>query len=295
MSELAWQQSLLDGDLVLLAGLVDEQNYLDANSYANNSQAQFLNGAFVNSSVLPLPSNNLGLSVQWQPTSSWYVLFGTGANNQPPGQSPFQDLGLQDWSYLLELGLTPKKRARPGTGGISPPALPGHRERTDPGRAGLERAAAARAALAFRLLRPGWRQRLAGGVGRRQRAGFRRLGHGRAPQAGRAGSEVEQRFAWPRSGLEPGCRRQRRPFTTRTNTLWRLFMPCNSRPPSSCSLTCRSSGIGPLVRTRGRPSSASFKSTSPGETLQAKQAPHLRPDRAKRYQAFPAPRLREEG
>jgi porin len=108
MSELAWQQSLLDGRLVLLAGLVDEGNYLDANSYANNSQAQFLNGAFVNSSVLPLPSNNLGLSVQWQPSSSWYVLFGTGANNQPPGQSPFRDLGLQDWSYLLELGLTPK-------------------------------------------------------------------------------------------------------------------------------------------------------------------------------------------
>ena len=108
MSELAWQQSLLDGSLVLLAGLVDQGNYLDANSYANNSQSQFLNGAFVNSSVLPLPSNNLGLSVQWQPTSSWYVLFGTGANNQPPGQSPFQNLGLQDWSYLLELGLTPK-------------------------------------------------------------------------------------------------------------------------------------------------------------------------------------------
>ena len=108
MSELAWQQSLLDGQLVLLAGLVDQGNYLDANSYANNSQAQFLNGAFVNNSVLPLPSNNLGLSAQWQPTSSWYVLFGTGANNQPPGQSPFQALGLHGWSYLLELGLTPK-------------------------------------------------------------------------------------------------------------------------------------------------------------------------------------------
>jgi hypothetical protein len=107
MSELAWQQSLLDGRLVLLAGLVDEQNHLDANSYANNSQGQFLNGAFVNSSVLPLPSNNLGLSAQWQPTRSWYVLFGTGANNQPPGQSPLQNLGLHDWSYLLELGLTP--------------------------------------------------------------------------------------------------------------------------------------------------------------------------------------------
>lgn len=108
LSELAWQQSLRDGTVVLLAGLVDQANYLDANGYANNPQAQFLNGAFVNSSVLPLPANNLGVSVQWQPNHSWYVLFGTGANNQAPGQSPFSDLSFADWSYLLELGLTPK-------------------------------------------------------------------------------------------------------------------------------------------------------------------------------------------
>jgi len=107
MSELAWQQSLMEGRLVLLAGLVDQGNYLDANSYANNAQAQFLNGAFVNSSVLPLPSNNLGLSLQWQPNNSWYLLLGTGANNQAPGQSPFSNLSFDNWSSLLELGLTP--------------------------------------------------------------------------------------------------------------------------------------------------------------------------------------------
>jgi len=108
LSELAWQQSLMDGTVVLVAGLVDQGNYLDANRYANNSQAQFLNGAFVNSSVLPMPVNNLGLTVQWQPSGSWYVLLGTGANNQAPGQSPFSNLSLNDWSYLLELGVTPK-------------------------------------------------------------------------------------------------------------------------------------------------------------------------------------------
>jgi carbohydrate-selective porin OprB len=107
VSELAWQQSLFDGELVLLAGQLDQGNYLDVNAYANNSQVQFLNGAFVNNSVLPLPGNNLGANLQWQPTSSWYVLFGTGANNQTPGQSPFQNLSLDNWSYLLELGLTP--------------------------------------------------------------------------------------------------------------------------------------------------------------------------------------------
>ena len=108
LSELAWQQSLAGGKVVVLAGLVDQSNYLDANSYANNSQGQFLNGAFVNSSVLPLAFNNLGLNVQWQPSKSWYLMFGSEANNQLAGYSPFDNLSFQNWSYLFELGLTPE-------------------------------------------------------------------------------------------------------------------------------------------------------------------------------------------
>jgi porin len=108
ISELAWQQSLADGQVVVVAGLVDQSNYIDANNYANNSQGQFLNSALVNSVVLPFPFNNLGLNLQWQPTESWYALFGTGANNQLPGSSPFDNLGFNNWSYLFELGLTPK-------------------------------------------------------------------------------------------------------------------------------------------------------------------------------------------
>jgi len=87
---------------------VDQSNYLDANNYANNSQGQFLNAAFVNSGVLPFAFNNLGLNLQWQPGESWYLMFGTGANNQIAGSSPFTSLSFNDWSYLVELGLTPK-------------------------------------------------------------------------------------------------------------------------------------------------------------------------------------------
>ena len=107
VSELAWQQSLADGKLVFLAGQVDQSNYLDANTYANNSQGQFLNSAFVNSGVLPFSFNNLGLNLQYQPDRNWYAIFGTGALAQGPGQSPFTHLSFQDWSYLLEFGLTP--------------------------------------------------------------------------------------------------------------------------------------------------------------------------------------------
>jgi len=108
LSELAWQQSLAGGKLILLAGMVDQSNYIDANTYANNSQGQFLNSAFVNSDVLPFAFNNLGLNLQWQPDESWYLMFGSGANNQQVGHSPFNNLSFHDWSYLLEFGLTPK-------------------------------------------------------------------------------------------------------------------------------------------------------------------------------------------
>ncbi len=108
LSELALQQSLADGRFVMLAGLVDQSNYLDANNYANNSQGQFLSSALVNSDVLPFPFNNLGLNFQWQPNELFYAMLGTGANNQAPGHSPFDHLGFNNWSYLLELGVTPK-------------------------------------------------------------------------------------------------------------------------------------------------------------------------------------------
>jgi porin len=116
MSELAWQQSLAGGKLVLLAGLVDQSNYLDANSYANISQGQLLNSAFCNSVVLPLPYNNLGLNLQWQPNDAWYLMFGSGANNQLPGHSPFAGLSFDNWSYLFEFGLTPKNLLGLGPG-----------------------------------------------------------------------------------------------------------------------------------------------------------------------------------
>jgi hypothetical protein len=107
LQELALQQSLLDGQFVLIAGQVNQGNYLGANTYAGNSYGQFLNFAFCKDVVLPLPYNNLGLNLQYQPSTNWYATFGTGALNQSPGQSPFHDLTSRDWAYLLEFGLTP--------------------------------------------------------------------------------------------------------------------------------------------------------------------------------------------
>lgn len=107
MSEVAGQFASSDGNMVLVAGLLDQANYLDVNAYANNSQSQFINNALLNNSALPLPPNNLGLNLQWQPSSLIYLLLGTSANNQTPGQAPTSELSFDNWSYLGELGFTP--------------------------------------------------------------------------------------------------------------------------------------------------------------------------------------------
>jgi porin len=107
VQEMAVQQSLMEGKLVLLAGQVNQGNYLDANTYAGNSYGQFLNFVFCKNAVLPLPFNNLGINLQYQPNTNWYLMFGSGALNQGPGQSPFHDLSFENWSYLLEFGATP--------------------------------------------------------------------------------------------------------------------------------------------------------------------------------------------
>ena len=51
--ELAWQQSLRDGEVVVVAGMVNQGDYFDANSYANSGRGQFLNSALINSMVCP--------------------------------------------------------------------------------------------------------------------------------------------------------------------------------------------------------------------------------------------------
>ena len=56
--ELAWQQSFRDGEVVVVAGMVNQGDYLDANSYANSGRGQFLNSALINSMVVPLPGYN---------------------------------------------------------------------------------------------------------------------------------------------------------------------------------------------------------------------------------------------
>ncbi len=116
VSQLAWGQSFLHGQLVVVAGMIDQSNYFDTNAYANSAFGQLQNEALVNSQVLPMPENNFGLTIQWQPADWIYVLAAIGANNQPTSTPPWKDLSGDDVSYLAEIGLVASDLAGLGPG-----------------------------------------------------------------------------------------------------------------------------------------------------------------------------------
>lgn len=114
--ELAWQQSLRGGEIVALAGIINEGNYLDQNTYAQSGRRAFNNSALVDNQVLPLSKYNFGLNLQWQPTHEWYAMLGTSVGDTPAGQAPWSHLNLNTWSVLGEVGYAPRDSLGLGPG-----------------------------------------------------------------------------------------------------------------------------------------------------------------------------------
>ena len=106
--ELAWQQSLRDGEVVVVAGMIDQSTYLDANSYANSGRSQFLNSALINSMVVPLAAYNFGVNLQWQPADEWYGMIGSSVGDNHAGYAPWTDFTWNNWSLVAELGYAPR-------------------------------------------------------------------------------------------------------------------------------------------------------------------------------------------
>lgn len=116
LPELAWQQTFNDGQIVIVAGMVDQSNYFDENAYANTGRGQFVNSALINSMVLPLPSYNFGFNVQWQPRDDWYAMFGGSVGNADGGEPPWTDFNWDNWTMLGEIGFTPNDFCGMGPG-----------------------------------------------------------------------------------------------------------------------------------------------------------------------------------
>jgi len=108
IQELAWQESFRDGQLVFLGGVLNQGNYLDVNTYANNGRYQFINSALINSMVIPLPAYNFGINLQYQFDDQWYVMAGASAGKASGGQAPWTGFSFNNWSSAWELGYMPK-------------------------------------------------------------------------------------------------------------------------------------------------------------------------------------------
>ena len=106
--ELAWQQSLRDGEVVAIIGMVDQSDYLDANSYANSGRSQFLNSALINSMVVPLKAYNFGINLQWQPMDEWYGMIGSSVGQARAGTAPWTDFTWGTWNLVAEFGYAPR-------------------------------------------------------------------------------------------------------------------------------------------------------------------------------------------
>ena len=105
IAQLAWQQSFLDGELVVTAGFLNQEYYLDLNTYANNQYNQLLNYEFVTPSLLPWSFQSMGVVVQWQPTEWFYAMWGSAANNTPQSKPAFENLSSDNWTNTFEFGL----------------------------------------------------------------------------------------------------------------------------------------------------------------------------------------------
>ena len=61
LPELLLSQGFMDGQLVIMGGMINQTNYFDANTYANTTFGQFGGAPFVNNQVLPLGDSNFGV------------------------------------------------------------------------------------------------------------------------------------------------------------------------------------------------------------------------------------------
>ncbi|HEV57212.1 MAG TPA: carbohydrate porin [Phycisphaerales bacterium] len=119
VTEMYWEQRLLDGTLLLRIGKMDPTGgfechgrpvAFDGNAYANDELCQFLNGALVNNPTIPFPDYALGVAVHWEPWPGFYasgaVLDAQNDHRETGFRTAFHDEDY--YFYIAETGFTPQ-------------------------------------------------------------------------------------------------------------------------------------------------------------------------------------------
>ena len=119
VQQVYYEQRLFDDMLIVRLGRISLSSSIecrgcllsfDANAYANDENAQFLNGAFVNNPAIPFPEHGLGAVVVVQPVDWLYVSAGVSdaeADERTPAvRSAFKDSDY--FFYIFEAGVIPE-------------------------------------------------------------------------------------------------------------------------------------------------------------------------------------------
>jgi hypothetical protein len=101
----AWVEHTAFNDrLVITAGKISLTDYFDNNGVANNETAQFLAGAFVNSSVLGAPSNGPGMRVTTRLGDQLTFSLGYGSGDTSADNVLDHGYGIAELDYKLKIG-----------------------------------------------------------------------------------------------------------------------------------------------------------------------------------------------
>lgn len=111
--ELALMQYFNNEKSCIIAGVINQTNYFDANAYANSSFANFTNSGFVNAAVLPLTDSNFGFVLQNQFNDNWYGMLSYSLAGQAGGTrySPWHEGADDGYVMMAELGYVHDKGA----------------------------------------------------------------------------------------------------------------------------------------------------------------------------------------
>lgn len=111
--EFALMQYFNNEKSCIIAGVINQTNYFDANAYANSSFANFTNSGFVNAAVLPLMDSNFGFVLQNQFNDNWYGMLSYSLAGQAGGTrySPWHEGADDGYVMVAELGYVHDKGA----------------------------------------------------------------------------------------------------------------------------------------------------------------------------------------
>lgn len=112
LPELLISQGFLDGQLVIMGGMINQTNYFDANTYANTTFGQFGGAPFDHNQVLPLGDSNFGFVGQYQFNDNWFVQIGGNMMDNEPRRNPFHNTTGKSFNLLGEIGWTHEKCLR---------------------------------------------------------------------------------------------------------------------------------------------------------------------------------------